>query len=166
MYKRQLFTHPFASVRPITRYTHSPPPLAAANIGTFLFLVSFSPQRNKLAPFFVHRVLPRFPTNCVRREIRAPIDATTRTHSSESNQALKTDWPRNSPVFCREFGWVRFIVVCFLYKINPSSRKKKNCCGKSGPSATFNLVFLGVGLALGWGVRRFHSNIYMFSNPT
>ena len=30
----------------------------------------------------------------------------------------------------------------------------------------FNLFFLGLGLALGWGVRRFHSNIVMFSNPT
>ena len=26
--------------------------------------------------------------------------------------------------------------------------------------------FSWVGLALGWGVRRFHDNIYMFSNPT
>ena len=39
--------------------------------------------------------------------------------------------------------------------------------GKSGPIATFNnLIFLWVGLALGWGVRRFHNNIYMFPNPT
>ena len=32
----------------------------------------------------------------------------------------------------------------------------------------FNLFFLGVGLAWGWGVRRFHidSIIYVFSNPT
>ena len=26
--------------------------------------------------------------------------------------------------------------------------------------------FLGWVVALGWGVRRFHNNIYMFSNPT
>ena len=53
--------------------------------------------------------------------------------------------------------------------------------GKSGPNATFN-PFPWVGLALGWGVRRFHNKnlgwpwvwefvgfmikIYMFSNPT
>ena len=30
----------------------------------------------------------------------------------------------------------------------------------------FNLIFSWVGLALGWGVRRFHTNIHMFSNPT
>ena len=28
------------------------------------------------------------------------------------------------------------------------------------------LVFSCVGLALGWGIRRFHNNISMFSNPT
>ena len=37
---------------------------------------------------------------------------------------------------------------------------------KSGPNATFNLNFLGLGRALGWGVRRIHSNICMLSNPT
>ena len=60
-----------------------------------------------------------------------------------------------------------FIVVCFLYKINPNP-PKFICCGeKSGPNATFDLIFHRVGLALGWGVRRFHNNIlYMFSNPT
>ena len=38
--------------------------------------------------------------------------------------------------------------------------------GKSGPNATFTLFFSWVGLALGWGVRRFHYHIYMFPNPT
>ena len=28
---------------------------------------------------------------------------------------------------------------------------------KSGPMATFHLLFSWVGLALGWGVRRFHN---------
>ena len=36
--------------------------------------------------------------------------------------------------------------------------------GKSGPTATCNLNLSWVGLALGWGVRRFHNNIYMFSS--
>ena len=31
---------------------------------------------------------------------------------------------------------------------------------KSGPNATFNPFFPWVGLALGWGVRRFHYNVY------
>ena len=52
-----------------------------------------------------------------------------------------------------------------IYKTNPNPRKIFTV-GKRGLNATFNLVFLGVGLALGWGVRRFHSNIQMFSNPT
>ena len=30
--------------------------------------------------------------------------------------------------------------------------------GKSGPNATFNLNFLGLGWLLGWEVRRFHNN--------
>ena len=38
--------------------------------------------------------------------------------------------------------------------------------GKRGPNAAFNLLFSCVGLALGWGVRRFHNNSSMFSNPT
>ena len=38
--------------------------------------------------------------------------------------------------------------------------------GKSGPNATFDLILSWVGLALGWGFRRFHDHIYMFSKPT
>ena len=62
---------------------------------------------------------------------------------------------------------VLYLVVSFLYKINPNPRAI--ICGgkKSGPKATFNLSFHWVGLALGWVVRRFHNIcIYMFSNPT
>ena len=56
--------------------------------------------------------------------------------------------------------WVRFAVVCFLYKTIPNPRKMI-CCGKKvAQNAAFSLVFLGVGLALDWGVRRFHDNIY------
>ena len=28
-----------------------------------------------------------------------------------------------------DFGWVRFPVVCFLYKANPNPRRKNICCG-------------------------------------
>ena len=31
--------------------------------------------------------------------------------------------------------------------------------GRSGQNATFNLSFSWVGLALGWGARRFHNNL-------
>ena len=37
--------------------------------------------------------------------------------------------------------------------------------GKSGPNATFNLHFSWFGLALGWGVRRFHSSIFTCFQP-
>ena len=37
--------------------------------------------------------------------------------------------------------------------------------GKSGPNATFNLFFSWVGLALGWGVRRFHNDILYVFQP-
>ena len=45
---------------------------------------------------------------------------------------------------CREFGWVRFLVVCFLYK-PILTHEKLFAVGKSGPHATFNLLFLGWG---------------------
>ena len=45
---------------------------------------------------------------------------------------------------CREFGWVGFLAVCFLYEINPNPRKKV-AAAKGGPNATFNLIFLGLG---------------------
>ena len=47
-------------------------------------------------------------------------------------------------VFCGEFGWVGFLVVCFLCKTNPNSRKMF-AVGKSGPNATFHLIFRGLG---------------------
>ena len=44
-----------------------------------------------------------------------------------------------------ESGWVRILVVCFLYKTNPNPRKIIFAVGKSGPNATFNLIFHGLG---------------------
>ena len=64
---------------------------------------------------------------------------------------------------CGEFGWAGFLVVCFRYKINPNPRKNICCDQKWPKNATFDLFFLGLGLALGWGVRRFRNNIYMIS---
>ena len=77
--------------------------------------------------------------------------------------------PAQSNTIYGELGWVGFLVliVCFLYKINLNPTKNYLLWGnKSIPNATSNLIFLWVGLALGWGVPRFHSNSYMFSNPT
>ena len=60
--------------------------------------------------------------------------------------------------------WVGFHVACFLYKIKSQTTKNYLLLWeKSGPNATFNLIFLWVG----WPrVGEFHENIYMFSNPT
>ena len=37
---------------------------------------------------------------------------------------------------CGQFDWVRFLVVCFLYKTNPNPRKT-SCCGKKWPKCQF-----------------------------
>ena len=57
----------------------------------------------------------------------------------------------NSRVFKENMVVLGFLyVVCFLYKANPTNPRKKIAVGKSGPNATFCLVFLGwVGLGLG-----------------
>ena len=60
---------------------------------------------------------------------------------------------------------VRFLVVCFVYKTNPDPRKLFAHRGKVDQMPLENLICLGVGLALGWGVRRFHNNIYYVFQP-
>ena len=67
-----------------------------------------------------------------------------------------------------DFGWVGFLVACLLLQYNKSipTHETLFAVGKSSSNATFNLIFSWVGLALGWGVRRFHNNTCMFSNPT
>ena len=40
------------------------------------------------------------------------------------------------------------------------------CCVGTKMAQMPLLTYLWVGLASGWGVRRFHNNIHMFSNPT
>ena len=62
------------------------------------------------------------------------------------------------------FGWGSLWSVSYINQSQP--KKNYLLWGKSGPNANFNHFFLGLGLALGWGVRRFHNNIYMFSDPT
>ena len=85
--------------------------------------------------------------------------------------ACVASWPRSNHyrLFAENSVWVGFLVVCYLYKIKSQPAKKYFCCErKSGPPQLLLLAsfFLGVGLALGWGVRRFHDNIHVFSNPT
>ena len=72
---------------------------------------------------------------------------------------------RTNRVLRGDFGWVG-LHVCLLHKINPQANEKLFAVGKNGPNATFDLFFLGLGWPRVWGVRRFHTNIYMSSNPT
>ena len=53
-------------------------------------------------------------------------------------------------LFCGEFGLVRFLVVCFLYKTIPIPRKVR-AVGKSGTKCHFSIYFFfgWVGLGLG-----------------
>ena len=51
--------------------------------------------------------------------------------------------------------------VSYIYVKQILTHEKFIAVGKSGgPNATFNLFFFWVGLAWGWGVRRFHNHIY------
>ena len=42
----------------------------------------------------------------------------------------------NNRVFAENLVWVGFLVVCFLYKINPNP-PKMSCCGKRWPECRF-----------------------------
>ena len=48
-------------------------------------------------------------------------------------------------MFCGEFGWVTLLVVRFLYETVPNPTKNYLLWEKSGPIATFNLIFLWLG---------------------
>ena len=72
-------------------------------------------------------------------------------------------------VFAENFGWVGFLVVCLLYKTIPT-HERFFPIGKSGPNATFNLNFLGlgwpwVGEFVGFTIPGDTYSEYMFSNP-
>ena len=56
-------------------------------------------------------------------------------------------------VFAENFGWGGFLVVCFLYKINPNPRRIV-CCGNKWLKCHFEHIFcLGWVVALGRGVQ-------------
>ena len=56
--------------------------------------------------------------------------------------------------------------VSFLHKIITANPRKNICCGKQWPKCHFSPHHLSwVGLALGWGVCRFHNNIRVFCKP-
>ena len=82
--------------------------------------------------------------------------------------ACVASWPRSNHyrLFAENSVWVGFLVVCYLHKINPNRQNKYLLWEKVAPKCHFSPNFSWVGLALGWGVRRFHDNIHVFSNPT
>ena len=45
----------------------------------------------------------------------------------------------------RVLGWVRFLVVCFSYIKPIPTHETSFAVGKSGPNATLNLFFVGLG---------------------
>ena len=68
-------------------------------------------------------------------------------------------------MFAESFGWVGFLVVCFPYKIKTKPTKKYYLLWeKLAQMPLLTYLFLGW-MVLGWGVGRFHGNIYMFFNP-
>ena len=48
-------------------------------------------------------------------------------------------------MFADNFGWVGFLAVCFLHRITIPTHEKTFAVVKSGPNATFNLIFIGSG---------------------
>ena len=59
-------------------------------------------------------------------------DVVTGGYGAQRKRSAAFRWLR------RNFGWVRFLVVRFIYKTNPNSRKKKEkCCGKKWPKRLF-----------------------------
>ena len=115
-----------------------------------------------------------------RRLPQHPVCRITGDHSNQDlRSALKPiyspfftnhiwSWLLCPPVigFLRKnwLGWVS----CTLFPIQKQSQPTKKYFlweKKKWPKCHFLTFFFLVGLALGWGVRRFHNKIYMFSYP-
>ena len=69
------------------------------------------------------------------------------------------------PVFAEDLVGLGFLQFCFLCKTNPNLTKNYLLWEKGGPNATFKPIFSWVGLALGWDIRRFHTDILSFFQP-
>ena len=76
-----------------------------------------------------------------------------------------------SQVLTRVFAEIFLVGLGFLQSVsyvitNPQPTKNNLLRGKVAQTPLFNLIFPWVRLDFGWGVRRFHDDVYMFSNPT
>ena len=71
--------------------------------------------------------------------------------------------PRERYISCFLQHMQLWLLLC--YRINPNPRKMISCA-KKWPKIPLYPNFSLIGLTLGWGLRRFHTNIHMFSNPT
>ena len=70
-------------------------------------------------------------------------------------------------VFAEDLVGLAFLQSVSYIKPIPTHTRKYLLWEKVAHMPRFFLpIFSWVGLALGWGVRRFHDNIYTFSNPT
>ena len=103
--------------------------------------------------------------NCLRTSPRhrfqPDLETTAVTFPQNGTQPLDTTIVRQYGL-CGEFGWVRLLVVCSPYEKPIPTNQKIFAVGKSGPNATFNLFFLG----LGWPyVGDFVGFIIIFIQP-
>ena len=125
----------------------------------------------RLLPAFVNRVFHTSWTAVWQYRCHAPPggDATKNKTKLNKNEKNNTRMSKNS-TFSQ--GLRRILVGSgFLQSVSyikPTATKPRKiiCCGKKWPKCHFQPDFSWVGLALGWGVCRFHDNIYMLSNPT
>ena len=79
---------------------------------------------------------------------------------------LCTSWVLINNLFADNLVGLDFL-YCIAYFPIQNPTKNYFAVGKKWPKCRFLTCFFSrVGLASGWGVRRFHDNIHMFSNPT
>ena len=118
------------------------------------------------------------PTPSATNPNAAPTPERRRRHQKNTRRSIK---PRESPfppvslqlppvawyhrVFAENNVGLGFLSSVSHIKSIPT-HEKMVAVGRSGPDATFSLIFYWAGLDLGWGVRRFHDSICMFCNPT
>ena len=104
----------------------------------------------------------------LNKSTNTPISRHEPTNRSSNQNINKKTTPATNQWGCLRRIWLGQVsrsIKPILHKINPNPRKN-NCCGKKWPKCHSKPIFSWVGLALGWGVRRFHNVIYMFSDPT
>ena len=144
--------------KPYERY---PDPPKSSFSSMHIYMIAVAQDSNQQSTR-IHQENHQHTKVSVYKKNDSPRVNNTRNYSINSSSYEKK---KKRLMITGEFGWVGILVHCFLHKINPNPRKII-CCGKKWPKCHFWPNFCWVELALGWGVRRFHNNDYMFPNPT